>query len=60
MNNNKPKSLSMSSALANLSRPNVIKRSQSASGIPSAKCVRVVVLGVGGVGKTGKLLISKF
>nr|CAB3265450.1 ras-like protein family member 11A [Phallusia mammillata] len=52
MNNARGRAILMSSALASLPRPHVIRRSQSATAGAAPRSVRVVVLGVGGVGKT--------
>nr|XP_002126977.1 ras-like protein family member 11A [Ciona intestinalis] len=50
MNIQRGRAISVSSALANLPRPNSIRRSLSSQSFP--RSIRVVVLGAGGVGKT--------
>ncbi|CAK8683304.1 unnamed protein product [Clavelina lepadiformis] len=53
MNNSRTRS--MSSAFASIPRPHhVIRRSQSTVTSINPRSLRVVVLGVGGVGKTGE------
>uniref|UniRef100_H2YHV8 small monomeric GTPase n=1 Tax=Ciona savignyi TaxID=51511 RepID=H2YHV8_CIOSA len=50
LNMQRNRAISVSSALANLPRPNGIRRSLSGNAFP--RTIRIVVLGAGGVGKT--------
>lgn len=54
MSNARNRAISVSSAIASLPKQYVMRRSQSTPTGPAPKSIRVVVLGVGGVGKTGK------
>ena len=57
MNNSKVRAKSVSSALANLSKTNSLRRSQSATIGIAPRSMRIVVLGLGGVGKTGRYIL---
>ena len=57
MNNQRNRAISVGTALANLPRPHGIRRIQGTMASLTPKSVRIVLLGCGGVGKTGKLLL---